>query len=55
VFHRQRLAWRQDAADAGIETDKEARELTNWKKRRVLLMRVDTATTPDISWPVKPV
>lgn len=49
------IAWRQDAVDAGIETDKEARELTNWKKYRVLLMRVDTATAPDISWPVRPV
>ncbi|EIH4402674.1 tail fiber assembly protein [Escherichia coli] len=49
------IAWRQDAVDAGIETDKEARELTNWKKYRVLLMRVDIATAPDISWPVRPV
>ncbi|HCO7525466.1 TPA: tail fiber assembly protein, partial [Escherichia coli] len=28
--------------------------LSEWKKYRVLLMRVDTTTAPNISWPVKP-
>lgn len=49
------ITWRQDAVDAGIATDDEASDLTEWKKYRVLLMRVDTATAPDISWPVRPV
>ena len=48
------ISWRQDAVDADIATDKEASELVAWKKYRVLLMRVDTTTAPDISWPVKP-
>ncbi|QFH73131.1 tail fiber assembly protein (plasmid) [Enterobacter sp. E76] len=49
------IAWRQDAVDAGIETDKEARELTSWKKYRVLLMRIDATKAPDINFPPKPV
>ncbi|MDK1929354.1 MULTISPECIES: tail fiber assembly protein [Enterobacteriaceae] len=48
------IAWRQDAVDAGIATDKEASELSEWKKYRVLLMRVDTTKAPYINWPVKP-
>ncbi|MBM3073624.1 tail fiber assembly protein [Lelliottia sp. RWM.1] len=48
------ITWRQDAVDADIATDKEASELAEWKKYRVLLMRVDTATAPDINWPFKP-
>lgn len=48
------IAWRKDAVDVDIATDKEASELAGWKKYRVLLMRVDTATAPDINWPVKP-
>ncbi|MDZ8419580.1 tail fiber assembly protein, partial [Escherichia coli] len=27
---------------------------TQWKKYRVLLMRVDTSTAPDIEWPTPP-
>ena len=45
------IAWRQDAVDAGIATEQETAELTEWKKYRVLLMRVDT-TAPD--WPTPP-
>ncbi|EKK4598230.1 TPA: tail fiber assembly protein, partial [Escherichia coli] len=46
--------WRQDAVDAGIATDEETSTLTQWKKYRVLLMRVDTSTAPDIEWPTPP-
>ncbi|WP_442910724.1 tail fiber assembly protein [Kluyvera sp. CHPC 1.2972] len=46
------IAWRQDAVDAGIATDDETAALAEWKKYRVLLMRVDT-TDPD--WPTPPV
>ncbi|MFB1164992.1 tail fiber assembly protein, partial [Escherichia coli] len=42
------ISWRQDAVDAGIATDEETSILTQWKKYRVLLMRVDTSTAPDI-------
>lgn len=45
------IAWRQDAVDAGIATDEETDALADWKKYRVLLMRVDTAK-PD--WPMLP-
>lgn len=45
------IAWRQDAVDAGIATDEETSTLTEWKKYRVLLMRVDTAKPV---WPTHP-
>ncbi|EFH1546562.1 tail fiber assembly protein [Escherichia coli] len=45
------IAWRQDAVDADIATEKEAAELAEWKKYRVLLMRVDTAAPV---WPTIP-
>ncbi|RAY34621.1 tail fiber assembly protein [Enterobacter kobei] len=45
------IVWRQDAVDAGISTEQEADELAEWKKYRVLLMRVDT-TKP--VWPTAP-
>ncbi|HEB4872469.1 TPA: tail fiber assembly protein [Kluyvera ascorbata F0526] len=48
------IAWRQDAVDAGIATDKEIAALSEWKKYRVLLMRVDTSKAPDIEWPHQP-
>lgn len=48
------IAWRQDAVDAEIATDEEITVLTGWKKYRVLLVRVDTSTAPDIDWPEKP-
>ena len=47
------IVWRQDAVDAGIATDEETAALTEWKKYRVLLMRVDTAA-PDFNWPLPP-
>ncbi|EGN1626406.1 tail fiber assembly protein, partial [Salmonella enterica] len=28
--------------------------LTEWKKYRVLLMRVDTSKVPEINWPTPP-
>lgn len=44
------IVWRQDAADAGIATEDETTALAEWKKYRVLLMRVDTSTALDITW-----
>lgn len=49
------IAWRQDAVDAGIATAEETAALAEWKKYRVLLMRVDTSKAPDIEWPPLPV
>lgn len=48
------IAWRQDAVDAGIATEEEITALTGWKKYRVLLMRMDTSTAPDIDLPEIP-
>lgn len=41
----------QDAVDLGMATEEETAALTEWKKYRVLLMRVDTA---DPDWPTPP-
>lgn len=49
------IAWRQDAVDAEIATAEEAAALSEWKKYRVLLMRIDTSKAPDIEWPTPPV
>lgn len=45
------MDWLQDAVDAGIATEEETAALTEWKKYRVMLMRVDTSK-PD--WPTPP-
>lgn len=45
------IAWRLDAVDAGIATDEEASSLAEWKKYRVILMRVDTSKP---EWPDMP-
>lgn len=45
------ISWRQDAVDADIATEEETAALTEWKKYRVMLMRVDTSK-PD--WPTPP-
>jgi hypothetical protein len=45
------IGWRQDAVDAGIATKDETAALSEWKKYRVLLMRVDSAKPV---WPTPP-
>lgn len=45
------ISWRQDAVDADIATDREVSELAEWRKYRVLLMRIDTT---DPEWPQPP-
>lgn len=45
----------QDAVDLDIATDEEISLLAEWKKYRVLLMRVDTTKAPDIEWPPLPI
>lgn len=45
------IEWRQDAVDAEIATEDESAALVEWKKYRVLLMRVDTAAP---EWPTPP-
>ncbi|UZX64617.1 tail fiber assembly protein [Yersinia ruckeri] len=50
----KRSGWRncgrQDAVDTGIATKEEAASLAEWKKYRILLMRVDTSTAPDMRY-----
>lgn len=45
------ISWRQDALDTGIATAEETAALSEWKKYRVMLMRVDTAKPV---WPTPP-
>ncbi|EOZ7480728.1 tail fiber assembly protein [Enterobacter asburiae] len=44
----------QDASDLGIATDEEIKQLTDLKKYRVQLMRVDTSKAPAFEWPTYP-
>lgn len=48
------IEWRQYAVDRGIATDDESAALAEWSLYRVLLMRVDTTSAPDINWPTPP-
>lgn len=42
------------AKSLGVATPDEIALLLEWEKYSVYLMRVDTSTAPDITWPVKP-
>ncbi|WP_340617243.1 tail fiber assembly protein [Xenorhabdus entomophaga] len=44
----------QDAIDLDMATNAEKSSLTEWRKYRVLLNRVDCSTAPDIQWPEQP-
>lgn len=48
------ISWLQDAVDENIATEKEISLLSEWKKYRVLLMRIDISQAPDIQWPEVP-
>lgn len=43
-----------DAIKYGIATEAEKEALDAWSQYRVLLMRIEPSTAPDIVWPVKP-
>lgn len=45
------ISWRQDAVDAGIASDDESAALIEWRKYRVMLMRVETNKPV---WPAPP-
>lgn len=49
-----KIAPLNDAVELGIQTDEEITQLTEWKKYRVALSRIDTGTAPDIVWPEIP-
>ncbi|CDM88152.1 tail fiber assembly protein [Xenorhabdus bovienii] len=51
---REKIAPLQDAVDLNIATDAEKSALTEWRKYRVLLNRVDCTTAPDVKWPEQP-
>lgn len=44
----------QDAVDISIAIDAEIARLSEWKRYRVELSRIDTSKAPDITWPVRP-
>lgn len=48
------IAWLSDAVDAAIATENEINLLAEWKKYRVLLMRVHLDDVPAIEWPQVP-
>ncbi|MGC0794300.1 tail fiber assembly protein [Pantoea agglomerans] len=43
----------QDAVDISIATDEETNRLSNLKRYRVELSRIDVSKAPDIEWPLK--
>ncbi|WP_263054225.1 tail fiber assembly protein [[Curtobacterium] plantarum] len=45
----------QDASDLGIATDEEANQLIDWKKYRIMLMRINARELENIKWPEPPV
>lgn len=45
------IATLQDAVDLDMASAEEKKQLTAWKKYRVLLNRVDINTAPEITWP----
>ncbi|PHM39810.1 phage tail fiber assembly [Xenorhabdus mauleonii] len=51
---KEKIAIWQDAMDLGMATNAEKITLTEWRKYRVLLNRVDCSTAPDIDWPEQP-
>jgi hypothetical protein len=48
------IAWRQDAVDIGIATEKEKKSLDEWKRYRVELSRIDISKPIDIKFPTQP-
>ena len=50
----EKIAVLNDAVELGIHTSEEESQLTAWKTYRVLLSRIDTSTSPDITWPEIP-
>ncbi|NIG15866.1 tail fiber assembly protein [Pantoea sp. Cy-640] len=50
----QTIAPLQDAVDISIATDAEIARLTEWKRYRVALSRIDIGKLLNIEWPVRP-
>lgn len=54
VQANEKITILNDAVELGIQTADESTQLTEWKKYRVLLSRIDTSIAPDIAWPEIP-
>lgn len=50
----EEISWRKYAVNKGVATAEEESELDAWEMYRVQLMRIKTATAPDIEWPTPP-
>lgn len=48
------ISWRQDAVDMDVATEKEIADLIEWKKYRIMIMRIDISKAPDIDWGTSP-
>ncbi|MFS1540001.1 MAG: tail fiber assembly protein [Candidatus Phlomobacter fragariae] len=48
------IALLQDAVDLDIAPEEEKKQLIAWKRYCVLINRIDTSTTQDITWPEEP-
>jgi hypothetical protein len=44
----------QDAVELVMATEKEIKQLQDYKKYRISLNRIDISTAPDIDWPLQP-
>ncbi|HDC4427928.1 TPA: tail fiber assembly protein [Enterobacter asburiae] len=51
----QAISLLQDAVDLSMATEAEEELLSEWKKYRILLNRIDTSNAPDVEWPQTPV
>ncbi|WP_140921090.1 tail fiber assembly protein [Limnobaculum xujianqingii] len=50
----ERIAPLVDAVEFDMATIEEVERLKAWKKYRILLIRVDVNTVPNIEWPIQP-
>jgi hypothetical protein len=50
----EKIAPLNDAIELGIQTEDEVTQLTEWKKYRIALSRIDTNAAPEIAWPEIP-
>lgn len=50
----ERISTLSDAVELEMASDAEQAVLTEWKKYRVLLSRIDTSSAPNIDWPARP-
>ncbi|MDC9621380.1 tail fiber assembly protein [Xenorhabdus sp. XENO-7] len=54
IYAKDIIAPLQDAVDLGINTSIEESALSEWRKYRVRLNRIDCSIAPNIEWPKQP-